>query len=186
MTDPMKRPLQTHRIPRKYAVAPLIPDDLHVGWGGWDHYTVGPYAPTELTLAQALPTGVEYQTLDHFPDLSDWALAAFQAVGDVHGRCTSILAYRAADGKVYLMAYAEIHITKRIRIEFDTRLNDPYSIQERTEDDFEWGAKALAYHGIFVNVYEDRTLDVYEGIVEELKFTHGIDLFYRHDRKVNP
>lgn len=188
MTDPMKRPLQRHRIPRRYAVAPLIssplpPIPLWETWSDWDHYIVGKYTRSELTLAQLLPTGVDYRTLDDFPDLPDWALTAFQAVGHVRGVCTSILAYRTPEKRVILMAYAEIYVQRRISLEFDTRSDDPdHPYKESFVQHARWGAAALAYHGIFVNVYYRCPLPLYDCLIEEFRIYHGIDLYYRHDR----
>lgn len=180
MTDPTKRPLQRHRVPRSFAVAPLIPDPLSEGWSEWDNYTVGKYGRSNKTLAQALPVGVDYRTLDDFPELPDWALTAFQAVGHVRGVGTSVLVYRTSDKHVSTMAYAEIYAQRCINLRLDFRLNDPERSNKSRERNTYWGARALAYHGIFIDMYFDESNFPYDYVIEQLWF-HDVDIFYRHD-----
>lgn len=101
----------TLKSERYFAVAPLIPCGMHGDTQGEileGHYKVGQYGDGFLTLAEALPLGVEFY-VGGDKSAPDWAQQAFDDLSDMKGAMSGIAVYRRLpEGEVTCAAFLEV------------------------------------------------------------------------------
>lgn len=122
-----------------------------------DHLRVLPPSGHGPVLARLLPDLVDIQPLEQYPDIEDWAIAAYRRVGSVtSSACTSVMAYRHLSGSraVKIVAFQEYFQNRLIIVRGGVRLNDPeYPI---VWEDYLLQKLRLEAAGIYVDVIPER------------------------------